>query len=134
MILTLSRIADHIPEEQNCFGRTRNIAAAAANIWRWRKHMSINNGLRIFAAVLILLASSLYPAFAGAKRKGYRTHLPRVDAARQYSPSLRRIVGGDYVDSEGWRYRPGYGWDNTCFKNLDYLDSQFACGTGGSKR
>jgi hypothetical protein len=50
------------------------------------------------------------------------------------SPSLRRIVGGDYADSEGWRYRPGYSWDNTCFKNLNYLDSQFACGTGGGKR
>jgi hypothetical protein len=82
----------------------------------------------------MLLAAPLNPAFAGAKHKGYRTHHQRLHAAQQNSPSLRRIVGGDYVDREGWRYRPGFGWDNTCFRNLDYLDSQFACDTGGGRR
>jgi len=96
--------------------------------------MSINNGLRVFSAVLMLLASSFYSASAGAKHRGHRLHHQRLHAAKQYSPSLRRIVGGDYVDAEGWRYRPGFGWDNTCFRNLDYLDSQFACDTGGGKR
>jgi hypothetical protein len=95
--------------------------------------VSINNGLWIFTAVLMLLASAFHPAFAGAKHKGYRAHHRRLPAAEQYSSSMRRIVGGDYVDGEGWRYRPGLGWDNTCF-HLDYLASQFACDSGGGRR
>jgi hypothetical protein len=95
--------------------------------------MSINNKLGALAAMLILIPSSLYPAFGDTKHKRYRTHAQRAHVAREAAPSLRRIVGGDYVDREGWRYRPGSGWDNTCF-HLDYLDSQFACNGGSGRR
>jgi hypothetical protein len=92
--------------------------------------MRLDNKLVVLAAVLTPLAACLQPAFAGAKHKGYRGYYyqqPR--ATREYAPSLRRIVGGDYVDREGWRYRPGFGWDNSCFR-LNYLASQYACDGG----
>jgi hypothetical protein len=95
--------------------------------------MSINSKLWVLTPVLMLLVASPNPAFAGPKRKVYRTHHQRSPAAREYAPSLRRLPGGDYVDRNGWRYRQGYGWDNTCF-HLDYLDSQFACNAGGGRR
>jgi hypothetical protein len=92
--------------------------------------MSVNSKLAALVAVLTLLAVCLQPALAGAKHKVYRTYYYQQPlATREYAPYLRRIVGGDYVDREGWRYRPGFGWDNTCFR-LDYLDSQYACDGG----
>jgi hypothetical protein len=92
--------------------------------------MCVDSKLAVLSAGLMLLATCLQPAFAGAKHKAYRTYYyPQPLATEEYAPPLRRIVGGDYVDRKGWRYRPGFGWDNTCF-HLDYLASQFACNGG----
>jgi hypothetical protein len=89
--------------------------------------VNIYNRLAVFTAVFALLAMPLFATFADAKPKGYHRHYNhRAYATRRYAPSDRRLIGGDYVDSHGWRYRTGYGWDNTCL-NLDYLPSQYAC-------
>ena len=100
---------------------------------QWRKDVSMNRKLGALAAILTLLASSPYPAFADPNYKGYRAHRQRAQAAREYASGLKRLSNGDYVDRDGWRYRQGFGWDNTCF-HLNYLDSQFACNAGGGRR
>ncbi len=77
----------------------------------------------------IAFALLVTPVFeAQAKSKAHRA---RVVKSERHCP-LRRTVGGDLVDCQGWRLRPG-GWDNSCL-NLDYLPSQFACSSRGGRR
>jgi hypothetical protein len=84
--------------------------------------MSINNNLLVFTLAFAFLAALPSTAPADAKPKGDYRHY-----VRKYNyPPVRRAVDGSLVDRQGWRLRPGYGWDNTCF-SLDYLDSQYAC-------
>jgi hypothetical protein len=41
---------------------------------------------------------------------------------------LHITASGAVADCEGWRLRRNAtGWDNTCFKSLDYLPSMYAC-------
>jgi hypothetical protein len=92
-------------------------------ILEWQeKYMNANNRLLVFTAAFALLVVPPSAALVDAKSKGYYRHYVRKHG---YLPA-RRAVDGSLVDREGWRLRPGYGWDNTCF-HLDYLDSQFAC-------
>jgi hypothetical protein len=94
--------------------------------------MSINNKLLIFAAAAAVLAVLPLTVSVDAKPKRYDRHYARKHYDPPAYPLERRAVDGSLVDRQGWRLRPGYGWDNTCF-NLDYLASQFAC-TGGGRR
>lgn len=88
--------------------------------------MSITNRLVVCGAILTLLVSPLFTTSSNAKPKRY---YQRHDYGR-YPPGatgpLRRNAEGDYIDRDGWRYRTGIGWDNTCL-NLDYLPSAYAC-------
>jgi hypothetical protein len=37
-------------------------------------------------------------------------------------------ASGELADCRGWRPRENAtGWDNTCFRSLDYLPSMYAC-------
>lgn len=74
------------------------------------------------AALAILAIPMAHSVNAQPRRPAYRHY--GYAPGRSYP--LRRLPGGDLVDRNGWRYRPGLGWDNTCF-NLDYLPSQYAC-------
>ena len=89
--------------------------------------MNINNRLVIFTGALAVLAILSLGSAADAKPGKHHSH----SAYKQHYPSYRRTAGGTLIDSEGWRKRDNAtGWDNTCFRNLDYLPSMYACGSG----
>ncbi|HZV22003.1 MAG TPA: hypothetical protein VE986_10715 [Hyphomicrobiales bacterium] len=75
-------------------------------------------------ASFAVLSATAFTSPANAVKPYHRYH--RHYIAKPYYNTLRPVAGGDYADRSGWRYRPGIGWDNTCF-NLDYLPSQYAC-------
>jgi len=51
-------------------------------------------------------------------------------AKRVSDCALHRTFGGNLADCQGWRLRRNAtGWDNTCFRSLDYLPSMYACPT-----
>jgi hypothetical protein len=79
------------------------------------------------AAAFAMVAGALFTTSTEAKP---RRHYRYPHHAFQPRDSLRRAAGGALVDRNGWRYRPGYGWDNTCH-NLDYMLSRYACTAQG---
>lgn len=85
--------------------------------------MSANNALVAFIVGFAILTTSLSGGTSEAKTK--RTHNRHLVRKPAGCPN-HRTAAGELVDCHGWRYRTGYGWDNTCI-NLDYLPSQFAC-------
>ncbi len=87
--------------------------------------MRINKSLLILTVVSAFIAAQPLGATADAKPKRYDRHF----AKKPYYAPLRRAADGALVDRRGWRLRPAWGWDNTCF-NLDYLASQYACSNG----
>lgn len=89
--------------------------------------MSIHK-LIAFAACLALAAAPLAEAAAETSPKAHH----RYRAKKPVRCPVHRSVDGDLVDCHGWRLRSG-GWDNSCF-NLDYLPSQYACGSRGGRR
>ncbi len=89
--------------------------------------MNIRNNLVSLAAAFVLIAAPLTQASAEDGTKTHRHH----SAKKPAGCPLHRTAEGELVDCQGWRLRPG-GWDNSCF-NLDYLPSQFACGSRGRR-
>ena len=89
--------------------------------------MNISNRLLTFTGAVAVLAALSLGAAAEAKPGKHHWR----SSYKQYYPAFRRTVGGTLIDSEGWRKRDNAtGWDNTCFRNLDYLPSMYACGSG----
>jgi hypothetical protein len=43
----------------------------------------------------------------------------------------RSIAGDNHIDRDGWRLSNG-NWDNTCFRQLNYLPDMSACTGGGN--
>ena len=91
---------------------------------------------RKLAVLIAMFAMLAVPAAAGAQAGRYRAHY-RVYRhhclAMPCRCPLHRTAEGELVDCQGWRLRGGtIGWDNSCF-NLDYLPSQFACGSGNGQ-
>src|SRR5271166_6425333 len=96
--------------------------------------MSAKIKLVVFAVTLILISASACSAFAEQTAKKHHRHIARWSDQPPAQPRgcpVRQLADGSPVDCHGWRKWSGYiGWDNRCF-NLDYLPSQFACGTNG---
>jgi hypothetical protein len=97
----------------------------------------INNSLTAVIAYCVILAPAMLSAEAMA-RTNRAHHRPHYRSQLQRAPGcpVRRLADGSLVDCQGWRKWSGsVGWDNNCL-NLDYLPSQFACGSagGGSRR
>jgi hypothetical protein len=95
--------------------------------------MCIYNKLPIFIAILAMLVLPLFATYADARHQTHYRYHRQHAAPKHYYPSTRLSPDGDIIDRNGWRYRPGYGWDNTCF-NINYLPSSIACGAGGGRK
>jgi hypothetical protein len=90
--------------------------------------MSIFKKMAAYTTAVAVLSVPLFASSADAlPRKHYRHH--GYHASKSYD-SLRRVAGGALADRNGWRYRVGYGWDNSCF-NIDYMLSRYACTAQG---
>jgi hypothetical protein len=79
-------------------------------------------------AVTILTCCALFTAPVDARTlksrtKAYHGHFIK----RASSCPLHVTAGGELADCRGWRLRSSIGWDNTCFRSLDYLSSTHAC-------
>jgi hypothetical protein len=93
--------------------------------------MSNNNKLMTMAVGLAMLAAPAFGAAVEAKAMAKAHHRHFIHGPLH--AYVRRSPDGDPIDKSGWRLRDGV-WDNSCFPNLDYLSSQFACSTGGNRR
>jgi hypothetical protein len=94
--------------------------------------VNISNRLVAFSVTLAVLAALLIGVVAEAKPKVKPHYRHFVNEPR--GCPVRQLADGSLVDCQGWRKWSGsVGWDNTCF-NLDYLPSEFACGSKGSRR
>ncbi len=93
-------------------------------------------GNRKLAVLIAMFAILAVPAAAAAQAGRYRAHYRVYRHHCLAMPCrclLHRTAEGELVDCQGWRLRGGtIGWDNSCF-NLDYLPSQFACGSGNGQ-
>jgi hypothetical protein len=88
--------------------------------------MSINNKLVAIFACCALFAA---PAEARTLKASAKTHHGHFVKKSAYCP-LHVTAGGSLADCRGWRLRRNAtGWDNTCFRSLDYLPSMYACGS-----
>jgi hypothetical protein len=94
--------------------------------------MNISNRLSAFTAAFAVLSALSIGVVAEAKPKFKPHHRHFVNESR--GCPVHQIADGSLVDCQGWRKWSGsIGWDNTCF-NLDYLPSEFACSSKGSRR
>ena len=91
--------------------------------------MSIRKNFVGLNAALALIAGPVSQATAEDGAKTHHRHF----AKRSLDCPVHRTADGELADCQGWRLRPGIGWDNSCF-NLDYLPSQFACSGKGHRR
>jgi hypothetical protein len=66
----------------------------------------------------------------------------RAHRQPQYREQVQRSAGcpvhtnayGELIDCQGWRKWTGnIGWDNSCFKGVDYLPAQYACSSRGGR-
>jgi len=77
-----------------------------------------------------LAASAAFAADAASRKhhpKGhYYSKSWRSGPHYQHRPYVRVAADGVLVDRDGWRQV--HSWDNTCFRTLDYLHSDSACG------
>jgi hypothetical protein len=90
--------------------------------------MSIYKKIAACAVAFAVLSAPFFAASADARPwKHYRHHGYYATAPHS---QLRRVAGGALADRNGWRYRTGYGWDNSCF-NIDYMLSRYACTAQG---
>ncbi len=90
--------------------------------------MSPLKRLAVFLTVVAIPVGLMFGAAAEAKTKRQRWHLSN----NQRGCPVHQIADGSLVDCNGWRKWSGsIGWDNTCFRTLDYLPSQFACSGRG---
>ena len=96
--------------------------------------MSAKIKLMVLAAHLILISASDFSAFAERTAKKHHRHSTHWSEQRPAQPRgcpVRQLPDGSLVDCHGWRkWNGALGWDSSCF-NLDYLPSQFACGSKG---
>src|SRR5579864_5921667 len=92
--------------------------------------MSVTDRLTAIIACCAILALVMLSAAEATARTN------RVHHRAQYRDRVERSAGcpvhrnayGELIDCRGWRLWSGsVGWDNTCFKSLDYLPGQFAC-------
>src|SRR5215469_2183235 len=92
--------------------------------------MSTNKKLAALAAGFAILLSPIAGATAETRthhRPHYRDH-NRDYRQRSAGCPVHTNAFGELVDCRGWRKWSGsVGWDNTCFKSLDYLPGQYAC-------
>jgi hypothetical protein len=99
--------------------------------------VTINNRLTaLFVCCTVLAALMLSIAEAAARTN-------RIYRRAHYRDAMQRSAGcpthknayGELIDCRGWRLWSGsIGWDNTCFKSLDYLPGEYACSSAGSRR
>jgi len=75
--------------------------------------------MRYLVMIAAILALAPAPLQAAPKHKHYAK-------TKHHMHHERRSIDGDLIDAQGWRYRSG-GWDNTCFRTLDWLSSASAC-------
>jgi hypothetical protein len=98
--------------------------------------MRINKRLTaIIACCAILAPAMLYVTEAMARTKRAH-HRPQYGdhAQRSAGCPVHTNVYGELIDCRGWRKWSGsIGWDNNCFKSLDYLPGQFACPSSGGR-
>jgi hypothetical protein len=98
--------------------------------------MRINNMLTAVIACCAILAPvmlSVTEATARTKRARHRAHY-REPVQRSAGCPVHTNAFGELIDCQGYRKWSGsIGWDNTCFKSLDYLPGEYACGGGGRR-
>jgi len=83
----------------------------------------------IVVAFLACCAIFAAPADARTLKGKIKTHHGYIIQRASGCP-LHRTARGELVDCQGWRLRHNAtGWDNTCFRGLDYLPSMYACPT-----
>jgi hypothetical protein len=87
--------------------------------------------LTVCSAAFAILAAPMFGSAAEARTKMHHRHF----ANNVRGCPVRQIADGSLVDCHGWRKWSGsIGWDNTCFRTLDYLPSEFACSGRGGRR
>jgi hypothetical protein len=95
--------------------------------------MIVCNKLAVYTSALAMFAAPMLGAVEKAEARTKTHH--RYYTYRQQPQHFyggRRSPEGDPIDSNGWRLKNG-SWDSSCFRNLDYLSSMFACSGGGGK-
>ena len=87
--------------------------------------MCCNKLVAILACCTIFAA----PVHARTSKGRFKPHHGHGYVARNASNCpLHVTASGALADCEGWRLRHNAtGWDNTCFRSLDYLPSMYAC-------
>jgi hypothetical protein len=78
------------------------------------------------SAALVIAMSSADAATRRHHAKGYHSGYYSGAASKRHY--VRMAADGVRIDRDGWRH--WMSWDNSCFRNLDYLHSQTACGGG----
>jgi hypothetical protein len=94
--------------------------------------MSACNKLAVFASALTLISAPMLASAAEARTRTHHRHFANGHNPSERGCPVHEIADGSLVDCHGWRKWSGaIGWDNTCFRTLDYLPSQFACSGRG---
>jgi hypothetical protein len=90
--------------------------------------MHARNKLTIIISCCAIFAAPLDARAPKLRTKAYHGHFTK----RAADCPLHRTVDGNLADCKGWRYRnTAVGWDNTCFRSLEYLPAMYACVQGG---
>jgi hypothetical protein len=98
--------------------------------------MRINNKITALIACCAILAPVMLAVTETMARTNRAHHRPHY-RDRMQSPAgcpVHTNAYGELIDCQGLRKWSGsIGWDNSCFKSLDYLPGQFACDSRGGR-